>query len=296
MRANAWAGSIVLVMIALLPAAVRGGEASGVWRSDYKAALEEAKRDDKLMLLHFHAHWCGPCQQMERTVLNTSRVSAELSNRVIAVKIDVDAHPELRDQFGIQSMPTDLFVDSSERILTPSVGKRTEDEYIALLTEVGTRFENTKRIRLLRSMAGRDLAPKVEHHVAGFRPSEVVNAAMDGYCPVTLRKTRDWVEGTSEFQSEYQGVTFFLTSAENKVAFEADPSRYVPRLLGCDPVAMWESDRAVAGTTDFGAFYNGELYLFVTRENRDLFKVDPERYARLRHVRAEDIEFHTVFR
>ena len=67
--------------------------------------------------------------------------------------------------------------------------------------------------------------------------------------------------------------------------------RYAPRFLGCDPIVIWESDRAVLGSTRFGAFYNDQLYLFTSDQNRQSFKQDPDRYIRTRVVlRVDEIE------
>ena len=69
----------------------------------------------------------------------------------------------------------------------------------------------------------------------------------------------------------------------------------MPRFLGCDPVVVWDSDRAIRGLTKFAAFYDDELYLFSTAENRDTFKAKPDTYIRTRIVLQPD-EIETVVR
>jgi YHS domain-containing protein len=62
----------------------------------------------------------------------------------------------------------------------------------------------------------------------------------------------------------------------------------VPRLLGCDPVVLYRTDRAMSGSTEFGAYFDGGLYLFTAPETRTEFKEHPMRYTRTRHVLRPD--------
>ena len=82
-----------------------------------------------------------------------------------------------------------------------------------------------------------------------------------------------------------------MASAADRDAFDENPARYVPQLLGCDPVVIATEDRAVPGNTRYGAFYDDELYLFTSQANRTRFKANPDRYVRERVVlNVEQIE------
>ena len=54
-----------------------------------------------------------------------------------------------------------------------------------------------------------------------------------------------------------------------------------PRLIlkGHDPVAYFTVGRPVKGSPEFKVDWDGERYLFASRENRDKFAASPERYA-----------------
>ncbi|MFN0050994.1 MAG: thioredoxin family protein [Planctomycetales bacterium] len=138
-------------------------------------------------------------------------------------------------------------------------------------------------------------ADAIEEDPADADPGEVsppgTLLAMDGYCPVTLRSTRTWKTGSRQFAAEHDGQTFLFLAAANRDEFRVNPSRYAPRLLGCDPVVLAENDLALRGNTKFGAYYEGELYLFESAETRTRFKKDPGRYARIKHVlKPEDVK------
>ena len=115
--------------------------------------------------------------------------------------------------------------------------------------------------------------------------------ALDGYCPVTLRSTRTWKTGSKDFSFVHDGQTFYFTAATARDEFKANPGRFAPRLLGCDPVALAESDLAVRGSVKFGAYFEGELFLFENADSRAKFRKDPTRYARAQHVlKLEDVK------
>jgi len=115
--------------------------------------------------------------------------------------------------------------------------------------------------------------------------------ALDGYCPVTLRSTRAWKTGSKDFSFVHDGQTFYFTAAATRDEFKSNPGRFAPRLLGCDPVALAESDLAVRGSVKFGAYFEGELFLFENADSRAKFRKDPTRYARAQHVlKPEDVK------
>jgi thiol-disulfide isomerase/thioredoxin len=65
-----------------------------------------ARREGLLLVVDFTATWCEPCKAMERTTWPDPRVSEWLRSHALAVKVDVDAQPELAKRHRIRSMPT----------------------------------------------------------------------------------------------------------------------------------------------------------------------------------------------
>lgn len=54
------------------------------------------------VLVDFWAPWCGPCKQLAP---NLERAVAATRGKVRLVKMDIDKHPEVAGQMGIQSIP-----------------------------------------------------------------------------------------------------------------------------------------------------------------------------------------------
>ncbi len=58
------------------------------------------------VVIDFFATWCGPCKR----IAPWFEKLAESSPSITFLKVDVDESAELVDKFGIQAMPTFLFL------------------------------------------------------------------------------------------------------------------------------------------------------------------------------------------
>jgi putative thioredoxin len=65
-----------------------------------KDVIEESKRQP--VLVDFWAEWCGPCKQLAPVLEKAVRAS---KGKVKLVKMDIDKHPSIPGQLGIQSIP-----------------------------------------------------------------------------------------------------------------------------------------------------------------------------------------------
>lgn len=290
-------GFVPCLMLLILSAVPRCSSAAEGWYTDFDAARAAAQQQNKPLLVHFWAEWCGPCQQMEKTVLHTPEVLNELKSDIIAVRINADQRKDLLARFGIESLPSDIVLEPSGERMMESTNFRPAREYIAMIQRAKVRQIELEKARARTapqpdtSLAQNDSSIPDGREQTRLTAEERLLPMIDGYCPVTLWENRKWIKGSTEFQSEFRGQIYHLSSAAAKATFEENPRRFTPRFLGCDPVIVWESDRAVRGTTRFGAFYDDELYLFSTIENRNKFKESPDRYIRTRIVlRPEHIE------
>ncbi|WP_454615899.1 thioredoxin [Bradyrhizobium cenepequi] len=65
-----------------------------------KDVIEESKRQP--VLIDFWAPWCGPCRQLTPIL---EKVVSNAKGRVKLVKMNIDEHPSIPGQMGIQSIP-----------------------------------------------------------------------------------------------------------------------------------------------------------------------------------------------
>jgi thiol-disulfide isomerase/thioredoxin len=262
------------------------------WLHDFKQAEREAKKANLPLIVHFHASWCGPCRQIERAVLSRPQFLSQLGTKFVGVKIDSDRHPDVVRRFRVKSLPTDLFLDPNGRILARTEGYQDSRSYFGRMARIDAQFAQARKVLVAKSGSPKGEPAKLQ---PDDDPGSLMPVAgLNGYSPVALWHGRKWTKGKTEFSVAHKGITFQMSTREEFDKFLANPQRYAPRLLGCDPVKLYDSDRAVAGSTKFGAYFEDELYLFVDKASRTKFKTSPYRYTTTRHVLRADRIYRTA--
>ncbi|MDF7806771.1 thioredoxin [Pontiellaceae bacterium B12219] len=71
----------------------------------------EEKTKSGVVLVDFWAPWCGPCK-MQTPILE--KVSAEIGEKAVIAKVNVDENPELAAKYGIRSIPTLILLKDGE--------------------------------------------------------------------------------------------------------------------------------------------------------------------------------------
>lgn len=87
---------------------------------------EKVLHSDKPVLVDFFATWCGPCKAMHPVI---EELAAE--SDIVVGKVDIDAEPELAEQFRIMSVPTFLSFQNG-KARKKLVGMQKKGDLLAL--------------------------------------------------------------------------------------------------------------------------------------------------------------------
>lgn len=67
---------------------------------------------DKPAIIDFYASWCGPCKMVAPIL---EELAAEYDGQIYIYKVDTEQEQELAGVFGIQSIPTILFIPMNDK-------------------------------------------------------------------------------------------------------------------------------------------------------------------------------------
>ena len=74
---------------------------------DYESGEEWKYKGELPAVIDFYADWCGPCKAIAPVL---EELAVTYDGRLLIYKVDTDREAELSALFGIQSIPTLLFI------------------------------------------------------------------------------------------------------------------------------------------------------------------------------------------
>jgi len=113
------------------------------WREWGEDAFEEARQQDKLVVLFITAFWCGFCQRMDENALSDDETIALLNAFFIPIRVEESQRPDVDLRYNQNGWP-------SIAILTPdgghlfTVNYMGTDPFVDLLVRTVTQFQSDK--------------------------------------------------------------------------------------------------------------------------------------------------------
>ncbi len=104
-------------------------DSSGIWKTDYDAALKQAATENKYVLVDFSgSDWCGWCIKLEKEVFSQKEFIDYAQANLICVLLDFprgkelpkaqkDANQALLDKYQVQGFPTVLILNPQGKLV-----------------------------------------------------------------------------------------------------------------------------------------------------------------------------------
>jgi thioredoxin 1 len=92
--------------------------------------LDELVAEHDVVLVDFHADWCGPCKMLEPTV---EEIAAETDAAVL--KVDIDELQDVARDAGVRSVPTLQFYKGGEEAKRV-IGVQDKDDLLGIIAEL----------------------------------------------------------------------------------------------------------------------------------------------------------------
>ena len=80
------------------------------------------------VLVDFFATWCGPCRMMAPVI---DEIAVEKAGSAKVFKLDIDASPQIAQQYGVMSVPT-FMVFKGGSVYKQTIGSQPKEQILAL--------------------------------------------------------------------------------------------------------------------------------------------------------------------
>jgi len=117
------------------PAEVPAGAHEVRWSSAFATALEQARAEQKYVMVDFFTSWCGWCKVLDRKTYTDARVIG-LTDRMVSVKVNAEIETAVAARYGVRAYPTILFLNPDGSPRKKIQGYQPPEAFVPVLQEV----------------------------------------------------------------------------------------------------------------------------------------------------------------
>lgn len=106
------------------------------WEQLTENTFEQAKKENKIILLNLEANWCHWCHVMHDSTYSNPEVLAYINKYFIPVKADQDANPELSNRYKDWGWPATIFINEKGEDVVKRAGYIAPENFLRLLKAI----------------------------------------------------------------------------------------------------------------------------------------------------------------
>jgi thiol:disulfide interchange protein DsbD len=120
-KSGVWFAGLLVAILLAGSWILRGPGLS--WEPYSEAVLEEARKQQKPVIIDFYATWCSPCRELDEITFHHPEVVKKAAQDFVMVKVDLTQkgdpqHAHLLQQYQVKGVPTVVFLDAQGREIT----------------------------------------------------------------------------------------------------------------------------------------------------------------------------------
>lgn len=101
---------------------------------DLEAAIEEAQKQDRPILVDVYSDWCAACFELDQNTWPDESIRDYIQKNYIAIRIDMDKiRPDLAKRYQIIGYPTILVLNTEGREMKRALGYRGPQEMLQFI-------------------------------------------------------------------------------------------------------------------------------------------------------------------
>jgi thioredoxin-related protein len=203
-------------------------------KGSFEEATTQAKAEKKLIFIDAYAVWCGPCKMMDRNTFNDPELAEYFNENFVNFKLDVEKGegPALSGKFGVNAMPTLLFVNYKGKVISKTIGYRGPKELMKLAMKANTPANNQDQYALAYEEGSND--PEVLFHYSMNQAKAGQNYLEAAEKYFATQKTKDLYKKEQNWKA-IEALTTDIDSREFQYLMQKQ--KKFMRKYGVQPVA-----------------------------------------------------------
>jgi thioredoxin-related protein len=105
------------------------------WASAFPTAMEQARAEQKYVMVDFFTSWCTWCKVLDQKTYRDGRVTA-LTDRMVSVKVNAEIEKDVASKYSVRGYPTIVFLNPDGSLRQRVTGYQPPEVFSPVLEEV----------------------------------------------------------------------------------------------------------------------------------------------------------------